>query len=612
MVMSMLKQIPEDIVKSVRASNDIVDVIGEYVQLKKQGRNYFGLCPFHGENTPSFSVTQDKQVFYCFGCKKGGNVFTFLMELEGYTFYETVKILADRSGIDLPELNVQDSNISKKNQDILAAYEWLAKLYHHILRYTKEGKEGYEYLIKRGINDESIEAFQLGYAPLESDFTIEFLKKKGFNIQLLIKARLLKVHDDNRLTDPFAGRIVFPIRNHLGKTIAFSARAIRDQKPKYLNSSENDLFQKNRILFNFDLAKRHIRKENTVILFEGQMDVMSAYQAGINNIVATLGSSLTENQAKLLNRYVDTVVICYDGDQAGLEASFKAAKLLRKIGCQVKVSDLKEGLDPDGYIKKYGSKSFENDVISTSYTFISFYMKYLKKDYNLSLEGDRIRYIQKVLKEIAKIESSVEREHYLRDLSDEYNLSLDALNEEINVFRKNRGFHKDNREKNRYTNSRSNVYYYENKKLLPAFQNAERQLIAYMLQDKAITDRVQKELEASFHIEEHKIIATYLYAYYEDEQEPNISMFIERLSDEALKQLVIEISMLPILNDISEKEISDYIKIIQSQTTDVALIDKYRKEQKLAEQQKDHLKSAQIAMKIIEIEKKLKNKRTFI
>src|SRR5690625_3398087 len=302
MVVEMLKKIPEDVIESVRKANDIVDVVGEHVQLKKQGRNYFGLCPFHGEKTPSFSVTQEKQIFYCFGCKKGGNIFTFLMELEGFTFYEAVNLLADRSGIVLPKVSHKKTNLSKENQDILAAYDWLTKFYHHLLKYTKEGREGYNYLNKRGINDGSIEEFQLGYAPYAEELTVEFLEKKGFHRQLLIKAGLLHVQENNQLTDPFAGRVIFPIRNHLGKVIAFGARAINDQKPKYLNSSESDLFKKNRLLFNFDLAKREIRKEKSVILFEGQMDVIAAYQAGIKNVVATLGTALTDFQAKLLKK----------------------------------------------------------------------------------------------------------------------------------------------------------------------------------------------------------------------------------------------------------------------------------------------------------------------
>src|SRR5690625_3757602 len=375
MVVRTVKRIPDEVIDNVRNHNDIVDVVSEYVQLKKQGNNYFGLCPYHDENTPSFSVAEDKQIFHCFGCKKGGNVFTFLMEIEGFTFYESVKTLASESGIQLPNINTHESSISKENQDILTAYDWLMKLYHHLLRYTQEGKDGLEYLKKRGITEKSIEKFQLGFSSHQTDFTVNFLKKKGFHEQLLVKAGILNIQNNDRVTDPFTGRVIFPIRNHLGNTIAFGARATGDIKPKYLNSSENELFNKSRLLFNFDFAKRHIRKENEVILFEGQMDVISAYQADVRNVVATLGTSLTESQAKLLKRYVDTVIICYDADHAGVEASYRAAILLRQVGCQVKIARLEESMDPDNFIKQHGAPLFKKNVIDTSDTFITFYMR---------------------------------------------------------------------------------------------------------------------------------------------------------------------------------------------------------------------------------------------
>lgn len=602
----MFNHIPEHIIRDVRNSTDIVEVIGEYVQLNKQGQNYFGLCPFHNEKTPSFSVTQEKQIFYCFGCKKGGNVFTFLMEHEGYTFLEAVKTLADRSGIQLPTIkNNQTSSLSEETLNILSAYEWITKFYHHVLKYTKEGERGYQYLQERGIHETSIETFQLGFAPLDEELTINFLKEKGFHRQLLTRAGLLQMNDNQELMDPFAGRIIFPIRNHQGKVVAFSARTIREQKPKYINSTESDIFKKSRLLFNFDEARRFGRKQNEMILFEGQLDVITAHQNDIKNVVATLGTSLTETQANLLKRYVKTVTVCYDGDEAGLEASYRAATLLRKVGCQVKVSHLEEGLDPDGYIKKHGVQFFKKDILEKSDPYLAFYMRYLKKDYHLNRQDDRIAYLQKVLKEIATIDSSVEREHYLVELSDRYNLSLDVLREEVNTFLKKNPFAKDKRTDNRYT--KSNMISYRNDKILPAYHNAERRLLAYMLQNKDITVKVQEELGASFHIDEHSVIATHLYAYYEEYDTPNIHLFMDRLLDDSLKQLVLEMSLLPIAKEISMEEIDDYIEVIQRETEEMAMIQKYREEQKEAEKNNDHIRAAKIAMQIIEIQKNLKN-----
>lgn len=601
----MVNQIPNEVIEQIRNANDIVDVIGEYVQLKKQGRNYVGLCPFHGEKTPSFSVTQEKQIFHCFGCHKGGNVVTFLMEMESFTFFEAIKHLAERAGIDLPSNSIkEESSLSKENQQVLSAHEWLTKLYHHLIRFTKDGKEGLEYLQGRGVSEEAIDMFQLGYAPNTKDFTATFLEKKGFHSQLLVKYGLLVRNQDSDLvSDRFRGRVIFPIRNHLGKTVAFAGRAMEGQEPKYLNSPETDLFQKGKILYNFDLARKHIRKSNEVILFEGYMDVISAYQSGIENVVATMGTALTENQAKLLKRYVDTVIICYDGDNAGVEATYKASRLLQQVGCQVKIAYIKDKLDPDSYIKEYGGEAFNREVIGASQTFLNFYMRYLRKDFNLSLESDRIQYVEEVLKEISTLESSVEREFYVKEISNEFSISMDSLLEEIKQFREKSGIEKDKREKDRYTKKVQK----SSGKLLPAFHNAERTLLAYMLQNRAIAEKVQDELGASFNIDAHKIIATYLYAYYEEGNPEDVSMFMDRLTDDSVKQLLIQLAMIPTQADISDKEINDYLNIIRAESSTGVNIKQLKAEQRLAEQQNDPIRAAQIALKIIELQRQVKH-----
>ncbi|SFD54917.1 DNA primase [Lentibacillus persicus] len=601
----MPNQVSEEIIEEVRRSNDIVDVIGEYIQLKKQGRNFFGLCPFHGEQTPSFSVTQEKQIFHCFGCGKGGNVITFVMEIEGYSFYEALRLLSGKSGVELPELSDQrESSASQESQSILSASEWIAKLYHHLLRFTKDGKEGYQYFKDRGIEDATIDEFQLGFAPNIKGFTAEFLKKKGFHQQLLVKAGLLSLSEDNTVSDRFRGRVIFPIRNHLGKTVAFGGRSITEQEPKYLNSPESEIFQKGKLLYNFDIAKKHIRKQSEAVLFEGYMDVISASQAGVKNAVATLGTSLTEAQARLLRRYVDTVIICYDADSAGNEAAYKAATLLKKTGCHVKIANLRDNMDPDDFIKAFGAEAFQKEVIESSLTFTNFYMRYLKKDYNLTLEGDRIQYIEKVLEFLATIDSSIEREYYLQEISDSFSVSMDSLTQEIANYRQKLGTGKDKINKNRYTNRAPNDNYM--KKLLPAFQNAERQLLAYMLQDAVITDKVQEEIGASFNMDDHKIIATNLYAYFEAHQEPDVSMFLEMLNDDRLKQLVTEIAMMPVQDSITNEEINDYIKTILAENYKKQDIQTLKEHQKIAEQQNDPIKAAEIAMQIIEIQKQWK------
>lgn len=604
--MKLSNQIPEEVIEEIRKANDIVDVVGEYVQLKKQGRNYFGLCPFHGEKTPSFSVTQEKQIFHCFGCGKGGNVVTFLMEIESYSFYESLKILAERAGIALPERTEEKKHsLSDENQSILEAYDWLTKLYHHLLRFTKDGKAGYDYFKDRQINEESIEVFQLGFAPNTKDFIVQFLEKKGYNQQLLIKAGLVSLQDDNQVTDRFRGRVIFPIRNHLGKTVAFGARAINDeQQPKYLNSSESELFTKGNLLYNFDLAKRHIRKENEVILFEGYMDVIASFQAGVKNTVATLGTSLTEFQARLLKRYVNNVVICYDGDSAGEEASYRAANILRKSGCNVKISYLKNGMDPDTFIKEHGGEAFRNQVIRASEAYMTFYMRFARKNFNLSLETERLNYIQKVLTELFTVESSIEREYYLQELSKEFGMSIETMQDEMRQLQQKNGI-QDKSEENRYT--KSAVKHSDKRRLLPAFHNAERSIIHYMLQHDWVADKVQHEIGARFKVEEHQVIVTHLYAFYEEGNDPDVSKFIEKLNDDKLKQLVTEIIMLSADEEISDAVLQDYIRTIREHTNDKTSIDHLKEQLKVAEQESNPLKAAQILKQIMQIQRKLKS-----
>lgn len=597
----MQKQIPQEFVESIRSSNDIVDVIGEYVQLKKQGKNYFGLCPFHGEKTPSFSVTHEKQIFHCFGCGKGGNVITFLKEIENISFQEAVRTLADRSGVKLPKTLTSNTVYSESSDQLFEAYRWLSKLYHHLLKYTKDGKTAIQYLKDRGIVEESINTFQLGFAPITDEFTAKFLEKKGFDRSFLVKSGLLSLRDDHTAFDRFRGRVIFPIRNHLGKPIAFGGRSITDQEPKYLNSPENDLFHKSKILFNFDLAKKHIRKKREAILFEGYIDVISAYQANIKNVIATLGTSMSMHQARLIKRYVDKVIICYDADQAGINATYQTAKLLLDTGCEVYVANLNEGMDPDGFIRKYGGRAFEEEVVKSSDMFIKFYMNNLRKEFNLQHEGERLNYIEKVLKEIATIGNAIEREYYLKELSSEFNISYETLNDELKKY-KEQHQHKDKRDENSYTNRAVN--YVSTKRILPAFHNAERHLIAYMLQDVHVTNKVQKELGASFNVEEHKIIVTHLYAFFEENEQPNVSLFMDYVIDDQLKELISDLAMIS-LDDFDETVVNDYIHIIKAEQERSQILRDLKNQQKQFEEQNEPIKAAEIAMQILNKEKQL-------
>lgn len=603
----MSNKIPDSVINDVRRSHNIVDIIGEYVQLRKRGKNYFGLCPFHEEKTPSFSVTDEKQIFHCFGCGKGGNVITFLMEVENLTFIEALSYLAERSGIQLPASAYErESSYTEEESTILEASEWLMKYYHHVLKYAEDGRDGINYFSERNINKDTIDSFQLGFSPFDSNITVQFLKEKGFHEQSLVKSGLLNRTNQGEIRDPFRGRIIFPIHNHLGKVVAFGGRAIGDNEPKYLNSPDHDLFHKGSILYNFHSAKRPIRQTNEVIIFEGYMDVISACQANITNCVATLGTALTEYQANLLSRYVDTVILCYDGDEAGQKATYEAALLLQKFRCNVKIAPIDSHLDPDDYITKFGSKQFQERVLDQSDTFTKFYLNYKKEQYDLTIESERITYLNEVIKHISTVESPIEREYYVQQISDEFHVTVETLNNEINRYRHQREtvHFKDKSHKNRYTNKV--IDRLTSDEPLPAYHNAERFLLAYMFINRHVIEKVQFELGVQFNIDDHKIIATHLYALYEESDSIDLSELIDRLEDEEQKRLVTQLINLPIKQDVSDRVIDDYIDVIRLENTTVSKINELKNKQRQALKENNQEEALRLAQIIIDMERKIK------
>lgn len=595
----MYTKIPDEVIDNIRESNDIVDVVGDYVQLKKQGRNYFGLCPFHNEKSPSFSVTEEKQIFHCFGCGKGGNVITFMMEIETLNYIEAINFLGKRIGVALPETKSRQPALSEEASSLLSAYDWLTKYYLHFLKYSDDAKAGLDYFKARGITEATIDRFQLGFSPNESDLTVEFLQNKGFHQQLLVKAGLLTARDNNTHVDPFRGRVIFPIKNHLGKTVAFGGRSIADQNPKYLNSPEHDLFRKGNILYNYDLAKNHIRKQNQVIVFEGYMDVLTADQAGVRNIIATLGTALSTHQANLLKRYVDTVILCFDTDTAGLKGSYQAAKLLHQIGCTVKVAKVKEGMDADQYIKEYGGDTFIEQVIETSDTFFKFIMNYKRQDYNLLIDSERIAYVEEMTEQLALIESQIEREYYVKELADEFDLAVTTIQNSVQQIRKDKPIQSKVGKSAQNNNIQQKTNYKQNNVMFPAYHNAEVTLLSHMLNNTYVIEKVQQELGINFNIEEHQVILTHLYALYEDKGDISVSDLINKLDNDHLKKIITEIAFLQINEEHTEEEITDYIKIIQKQAIESTKIRSLKEKQKLLEQQNDPILAAKIGLELL-------------
>jgi DNA primase len=599
-----VNRISEDIIEKIRNTIDIVDVVSEYVQLKKQGKSYFGLCPFHGENSPSFSVSIEKQIYHCFGCGSGGNIFSFLMEIEGLSFLEAVQHAAKRTNVELPESLDQPTFIKHSTHEskMIEAHELLKKFYHHLLVNTKEGGQPLQYLTNRGIPKEIIDTFGIGYSPSSWDFATKFLQKRGFSLDLLESAGISIRNPEGRYFDRFRNRIMFPLWNLQGQVTAFSGRVIDGGEPKYLNSPETAIFQKSKTLYGFHLARSHIRKKQQAILLEGFVDVIALHRAELSNVIATMGTALTDEQIRIIRRNVDHVTVCFDSDKAGIEAAYRASSMLKAAGCEVRVAMMPEGMDPDDYIKKFGESKFRTDVIGASLTVMAFKLQYFRRGRDLQDEANRISYIDEILKEIAQLEKPVERDHYLRQLSEEFSISLDALkSQEFQVSKQLKK--RDNEPSSR--NTIINRPILPTKRMLPAYHNAERLLLAYMLKDRDIAYKVQDALQGLFNIEEHSAIAAYLYGFYEEGHLPNVNAFLSRIEEIKLQRIISELSMLTINEEISPQELTDYIKQVLNYPKMLQIKEK-EIERRDAERRQEFVRAAQIEMEIIQMRKNLK------
>lgn len=602
----MADRIAEEKIEQIRQAVDIVEVISDYVGLKKQGRNYFGLCPFHGESTPSFSVSPDKQIFHCFGCGAGGNVFSFLMELEGISFQEAAMKLAARGNINL-EINLSSAHSEKKISDelqaMLDAHELLRKFYHHLLVNTKEGQHALEYLLGRGFTHESIEKFQIGYSLNSWDFVYKFLTKRDFSPEWMEKAGLIiKREKDGTYFDRFRDRIMFPIFNRNGNTIAFSGRTLGADEPKYLNSPETAIFNKSKILYNYNLAKPSIKKSQQAVLFEGFADVIAADRAGIENGIATMGTSLTDDHIALLRTSAQTITICYDSDKAGIEAAFRAGNHLNDAGFQIKVALMPDGMDPDEYIKKNSPEKFRGEVIGASLTWMAFKILYFRRGKNLQNEGDRLAYIEQIVKEISKLTKAVEKDHYLRQIAAEFSLSLDSLKQQeqqIYFAEKKKEIGKNE------PKSKPILVQKKVNELKPAYYRAERCLIAHMLKSRDNTYKVQELLQGdTFNEDEHQAIITYLLAFYEEHINPDSSAFLSYIHDENLRRIVANIEMMSINDELSHQELTDYIKQVLKHKKLLKIKEK-EAELKEAERHSDFRLAAAIGNEINQLRKSL-------
>ena len=420
----------DEIIEEVRQTNDIVDIISQYVHLKRSGRNFFGLCPFHNEKSPSFSVSPDKQIFHCFGCGVGGNVFTFLMKIEGINFIEAVQSLAERANIQLPTLeNSIDSAREELKAKVYKVNEFTANFYHENL-YKPSAKEAQEYIKRRKMTNEILKSFQIGFSG-KFDELYKALKAHGFNDPEILESGLVNRNENGTYIDRYRNRLMFPICDARGRVIAFGGRVLDDSKPKYINSPENIVYSKGRNLFGLNVAKKSQEIKKRILIVEGYMDVISLHQRGINNVVAPLGTALTQQQGWLLRKNSEQIVLSFDSDEAGLQAKLRALDILQNMGCDIRVLQMEGAKDPDEYIVKYGNARFQN-LIDKSLSVIEFKVKILKKNLNLENTNDKIKFLNEIAKLISKVENNIEREIYIEKISKEYEISKEAIYAEVN------------------------------------------------------------------------------------------------------------------------------------------------------------------------------------
>lgn len=492
----------EDLISEIMAANDIVDVIGAYVSLKKSGTGQIGLCPFHSEKTPSFHVSPDKQLYHCFGCGEGGNVLTFVMKAENLDFVEGLKYLADRAHIALPDPDMAENADKqyKKKQRLISANTCAAKFFYSSLM-SEKGKIGREYFEKREISPKTVTGFGLGFAPDGRDELIKHMKESGYSASELVDFGLAIIRN-NKYIDKFRNRVIFPIIDVRGNVIGFGGRVMDDSKPKYLNSPETAVFNKRLNLFALNFAKN--RQADTLILVEGYMDVISLHQVGINNAVATLGTALTEEQSKIIARYAKNVVLCYDTDEAGVKATMRAIEIFSKTDCRVKVLSLPGAKDPDEYIKMHGggSEAF-NEALKKAVPATLFRINMLKKNYDIDNNiDDKVAFISEAAKILSSV-GSIEADTYIDMLAKNYDIKRESIYAEMKKLKGRRQVQEERRIVRSSANAGITARTVSNEEkqkpisqrtLISPAENAEKKLLALMFSSRAAAKTAEKEI----------------------------------------------------------------------------------------------------------------------
>lgn len=567
-----MAKIPNEQIEQIAQSVDIVDIIDQFVSLKKRGKNHFGYCPFHDERTPSFSVSQDKQLFKCFSCGRAGNVFSFFMEKDGLTFNQSVKKVIEVAGLpmsvvvdDAPKVKTPEQ---KEQDDIIACHELALDFYHHVLLHTTEGEEALAYLVNRGFTQETIATFKIGVSPSSRDLLVKLLKSKGYSDELIDKTGLVSVFENGRF-DRFYNRIMVPLRDGSGRCVAFSGRIYKKNtpttssdfvEPKYLNSPETVVFHKSQFLFNLDLARGAIRKRSEVILCEGYMDVIAVYQSGVQHAVASMGTSLTTQQLAVLQRITRQLIIAYDGDSAGLKATDRAIGLLRTFNhFDISVIPMPDNLDPDEMIQRYGATYFMNHVTQERETVFQFYQRYYRQSFVLDNQKGQLDYIDALLKELTYEVSPAGRALAISELAKEFHIDEKALYQQYEVVAKSQPKPISNQQLEPFNRDA----FYEvatPQKQLSQLELIELHLLKRILQDTQALTFIET-VDSAFAFETERFEELYLnYKGFLHQHGGDLTQFMHALTQLNQQQLVSECMLSFDQSKVSQREIVDVLQ----------------------------------------------------
>lgn len=537
---------PEELVEEIRTKNDIVDVVSGYVRLQKKGSNFWGCCPFHNEKTPSFSVSGPKQMYHCFGCGVSGNVYTFVMQYENYSFPEAVKLLAQRAGVSLPEVEYSEEAKKKagKRARLLEVNKQAAKFFYYQLR-SPQGELGYQYLQKRELSDETMHKFGLGYSGKSGAGLVQYLRKQGFEDALIKEAGLAGYSEKNGLLSQFWNRVMFPIQDINNKVIGFGGRVMGDGEPKYLNSPETPIFDKRRNLYGLNFART--ARSGNIILCEGYLDVIAMHQAGFTQAVASLGTAFTAEQANLLRRYTEHVLLAYDSDKAGVKAALRSIGILREAGLTGKVINLRPYKDPDEFIKNLGKEAFEERIRQAENSFF-FEVRILEEQYDCKDPEQKTQFHREIARKLCEFKEEVERDNYLQAVAEKYYIGIENLRKLVLQYASQTGLAKAMERPKSGIQSKNNP--------VESAKKAQRLLLTWITDEPAVYQKIKPYIStADFTEDLYRLVAEKLFADLEQgSYNPAgiISMFEEE--EQQSEAAALFHTTLPQLNSLQERE----------------------------------------------------------